>query len=137
MFLDLPCPAVHKLGPWKGALGFQMKIGFFRGRVAVEGADEPWLWWSQTGNEFWVFDEDSDEVIRGFNPPATIYVERITEFELPEIDEEAIETIIINILKGGYLEKPGIKDSGEAVLFILVNEALQMLSEAENDETSS
>lgn len=114
-----------------------MRIGFFRGRVAAMGVEGPWLWWAQNGSEFWVLDEDSEEVSRGFNAPKTVYVERITELELPEIDEEGVETIIINILKGGYLKKPGVKDSGEAVLFILVNEALQILSESEKDETSS
>lgn len=81
--------------------------------------------------------EGGDEVTRGAEPPEASSTERITELELPDIDQEAVETIIVNVLKGGYLEKPGVTDRGEAVLFILVNEAIQRLSEIEKDETSS
>jgi hypothetical protein len=110
-----------------------MKIGFFRGRVSTPDGAESKLWWAQMGTEFWVSYEGSDEVRHGFEPRAVISVERITELELPDIGNEEVETIIVNILKGGYLEKPGVQGRGESLLFILVNEAIQKLSDIEEN----
>jgi hypothetical protein len=114
-----------------------MRIGFFRGWVSAVGGQAARLWWAHFGNEYWVLEEGVDEVTRGIEHPSASSVERITELELPEIDDEGVETIIVSILKGRYLEKPGVKDSEEAVLFILVNEAIQALTEIEKAERSS
>ena len=111
-----------------------MRIEFFRGRRPSEGGRPARLWWAVAGEEYWVTEEGSDEVTRGIEVPSASSVERITELELPAIDEEAVETIIVSILRGRYLEKPGVKGSGEAVLFILVNEAIQTLAEIEKGE---
>ncbi len=48
----------------------------------------------------------------------------MTTLDLPGLDREGVEVITGNILKGGYLDMPGVKGKGEAVLFMLVNEAL-------------
>ncbi len=112
-----------------------MRIRFFRGRVPAPDDKGAKLWWAQAGSEFWVIEEGSEQVTRRLDCPESISVERITELELPDIDSEGKETIIVNVLRGGYLEKPGVKDSGEAVLYMLVNEAIQRLSELEKDET--
>jgi hypothetical protein len=119
------------------SLEYQMKIGFFRGWVSAVSGREARLWWAHFGNEYWAIEEGFDEVTRGIEHPPASSVERITELELPEIDEEGVETIMLNILKGRFLEKPGVKDSEEAVLFILVNEAIQTLKEIEKAEMSS
>ncbi len=112
-----------------------MKIGFFRGRVPVPDDKGARLWWAQTGAEFWVLEERAEDVTRTSEHPAANAVEHITDLELPDIGDEGMETIIVNVLKGGYLEKPGVKGGGEAVLFMLVNEAIQKLAEIEKRET--
>jgi hypothetical protein len=53
----------------------------------------------------------------------------VTGFDLPGVDREGLDAIVAGILTGGYLDKPGIAGKGEAVLFVLVNEALHELEE--------
>jgi hypothetical protein len=113
-----------------------MKVGFFRGRVRASDDKRAKLWWAEAGSEFWIIEEGSEEVTRRLDPPEAVTVERVTELELPGVDAEGIESIIVNVLKGGYLEKPGVKGSGEAVLYMLVNEAIQRLSDIENESRS-
>ena len=64
-------------------------------------------------------------------------VEPVTTLDLPGLDREGVEVITGNILKGGYLDMPGVKGKGEAVLFILVNEAIHELAEIAKDENEN
>jgi hypothetical protein len=57
----------------------------------------------------------------------------ITTVDLSGLDQEHANTLIRNILQGGYLEKPGVQGKGDAVLFILVNEAIQVLDAVAED----
>ena len=51
----------------------------------------------------------------------------ITSLDLTGLDEDSTRTIVRNILQGDYLEKPGVRGKGDAVLFMLVNEAIHVL----------
>ncbi len=59
----------------------------------------------------------------------------VTSVDLTGLDDDQTNDIVRNILQGGYLEKPGVKGKGDAVLFMLVNEAIQVL-ESEAEELS-
>ena len=59
--------------------------------------------------------------------------ETVTTLDLAGLEKEQVEHIVRKILKGGYLDKPGVKHKGEAVLFILVNEALHELSRVQSE----
>ena len=41
--------------------------------------------------------------------------------------EKDIKEVVRNILRGGYLEKTGVRGKGDAVLYMLVNEGIQLL----------
>ena len=44
-----------------------------------------------------------------------------------------MDVIVRSILEGGYLARPGLGRGGDAVLFTLVNEAVQFLEETSAD----
>lgn len=58
-----------------------------------------------------------------------VIAESLALLDLEDLDRESADIIITSILERGYLEKinPGI--AGEALLFTLVNEAIQVLEE--------
>jgi hypothetical protein len=60
--------------------------------------------------------------------------ELITTCELPGLDREGMETIVSNILERGYLERQGVHSKGEAVLFLLINEAIHAMEEIAHKE---
>ena len=53
--------------------------------------------------------------------------ELITEIDFEDLDRDNVEVLVSGILKGGYLDKPGVRGKGDAALFILVNEKLREL----------
>ncbi len=59
--------------------------------------------------------------------------ETVTTLDLTGLEKDQLEHIVRSILKGGYLDKPGVKHKGEAVFFILVNEALHELSRLQSE----
>ena len=59
--------------------------------------------------------------------PHIISSDLVAMLDLTGVDLEGMEVLVANILCGGYLEKPGIEDRGEAVLYVLVNEALHQM----------
>ncbi len=58
-----------------------------------------------------------------------VQADEIATLELPGLGREDLDVLITNILTGGYLDKPGVRSAGEAVLYILVNEAIHQLKE--------
>jgi hypothetical protein len=73
-----------------------------------------------------VFNDEPDE-LHVIEPDQIVGSALVTTVDLPGLDRAGSEVIVGNILKGGYLRKPNIEDKGEAVLFILVNEAIHKL----------
>jgi hypothetical protein len=79
-----------------------------------------------------LLNEESDE-LHAIEPDQILDSTIVTTVDLPGLDRAGMDTIVGNILRGGYLRKPNIKDKGEAILFILVNEAIHQL-EAVSDK---
>ncbi len=60
--------------------------------------------------------------------------EMVTSIDLPGIGREDAEFLIERLLEGGYLDKPGAVGKGDAILFMLVNEALHELDKLADKE---
>ncbi len=111
-----------------------MLVRFSRGVIKKEG------------KEFQAFWAESDFGLRiSLGASAFIEVgqayeivtgENVACLELPDIGREDIEFLIQRILEGNYLEKPGAAGNSDAVLFMLVNEALNELARLAAEELS-
>lgn len=66
-------------------------------------------------------------------PMSVLASELIVVLDLSGLDKDSAELIMDTILKDGFLDKRGVKGSGDAVLFMVVNEALQRLAEIRNE----
>jgi hypothetical protein len=110
-----------------------MLVHFSRGVIRQE---------DETMRAFWAeWDADLKMFVkgRGFVQPAEGYEvvtsELVTSFDLPGIGSEDVEFLIERLLEGGYLAKPGAVGKGDAILFMLVNEALHELDKLLDEES--
>ena len=53
--------------------------------------------------------------------------EVVAVIDFDGVDQASVEILTQAVLMGKYLNKPGVKDKGDAVLFVVVNEALREL----------
>jgi hypothetical protein len=114
-----------------------MMVTFYKGTLRTETGAEVAVSWAETDFGVTALISGSDELVHDLKSEQIADVEPVTTLDLPGLDREAVEVIIGNILKGGYLDMPGVKGKGEAVLFILVNEALHRLAEIAKDENEN
>jgi hypothetical protein len=113
-----------------------MQIDFFRGVIYEESGKEEReqvVYWARTPYGIDAVLQGSVETLEHFDPSTAVGSEPIATLDLTGLDTEGAQLIVKAILRGGYLARPGVKDKGDAVLFILVNEALHAL---ENDENA-
>jgi len=110
-----------------------MIVSFFTGTLASPSGEPRDAVWARTpfGVTVW---RPGDEQAALAERIDIVHEELITTCELPGLDREGMETIVSNILTRGYLEKPGVYGKGEAVLFLLVNEAIHILEEIARKE---
>jgi hypothetical protein len=111
-----------------------MMVTFYKGTLRTETGAEVAVSWAETDFGVTALVTGSDELIHKLKLEQISDVELVTTLDLRGLEREGVEVITGNILKGGYLDMPGVKGKGEAVLFILVNEALHRLSEIAKDE---
>ena len=111
-----------------------MMIHFYKGVRRTERGEEVSVSWAETASGVTALAAGTDEPVHELNMNRVTAVEKIATLDLPGLDREGIDVIVDNILKGGYLDKPGAKGKGEAVLFMLVNEAIHRLTEIAKDE---
>jgi hypothetical protein len=57
----------------------------------------------------------------------------VTTVDLAGLDRPDVELVARAILLGGYLDRPNVKGKGDAVLFMLANEALRALDSSAFD----
>lgn len=114
-----------------------MVVTFYKGTVRTETGAEVAVSWAETDFGVTALVSGSDELVHDPKLEQISDVELVTTLDLPGLDREGVEVIAGNILKGGYLDMPGVKGKGEAVLFILVNEALHRLAEIAKDENEN
>ncbi|MGO9121322.1 MAG: hypothetical protein ACLQPD_27395 [Desulfomonilaceae bacterium] len=111
-----------------------MKVDFFTGILRTETGDEVAAYWAHTDAGDTAILDPSKEPFSIKDQSDILKKEPITSIDLLDLDKDLVQTIIDMILTRGYLKKPGIKDKGEAVLFVLVNEALQEMEEVARSE---
>ena len=111
-----------------------MTIRFYKGVRRTETGEEVSVSWAEMDFGVTALVAGADEPVHELNMDRVTAAELVTTLDLPGLDREGIEVIVNNILKGGYLDMPGVKGKGEAVLFMLVNEAIHRMPEIAKDE---
>jgi len=109
-------------------------VQFCKGILEREPGQEVTATWAVTPFGIVAATAGANPELLAVRPEQVIATETITSLELPGLDQEGMEAIVVNILQGRYLEKPGIEDKGEAILFVLVNEAIHELERLRADE---
>jgi hypothetical protein len=104
-----------------------MKVDFLRGFLKSKTLGKVPKTWACTPHGILAPDEGPPYELLILNESDVIVDHTITTVDLTGLDEDLANEVIRNILQGGYLDKPGVKDKGDAVLFMLVNEAIQVL----------
>ncbi len=124
--MDNPVPVLSNFS--------HMIVTFYQGTLRTETGTELAVSWAETDFGVTALVSGSDELIHELEVEQIADVDPVATLDLPGLDREGVELIVENILKGRYLAMPGVKGKGEAVFFILVNEALHRLSEIAEDE---
>lgn len=117
-----------------------MKVDFFKGVVERKPGDHVTGEWAHTHFGIMAALRDGGERtedLEVIEPEQIVASEKITSVDLPGLDDESVTVIVRSVLAGDYLDKPGVKDKGDAVLFVLVNEAIHEMSALEEREEES
>jgi hypothetical protein len=112
-----------------------MQVDFFRGVLHTGYGNEELeqvVYWAHTPFGVDASVKGSHEILERFDPDEAVDSELMTTLDLPGLDKEAVQFIVTTILTGGYLDRPGVKHKGDAVLYVVVNEAIQVLTEDED-----
>jgi hypothetical protein len=102
-----------------------MFVRFYRASTDEEGTELD-LYWADFGTQC-ILLMKKRKITKELREVAPHANELVTEFELPGLDGDQIEFIVRKILKGRFLEEPGVRGKGDSVLYLLVNEALHEL----------
>ncbi len=105
-----------------------MKVQFYKGVIKEESGEEVVVHWAVTRFGVSALRHGADDLRNDLPLHEVTRTEPIAEVELTGLDKEGADVLVENILRGGFLDRPGVKDSGEAVLFILVNEVINSLA---------
>jgi hypothetical protein len=111
-----------------------MIVTFYKGTFRKKDRADVAVCWAETDFGVTALLSGADELVRELDMEQIAAVESVVALDLPELDREGIDVIVESILKGRYLDMPGVKGKGEAVLFILVNEAIHRLAEIAKEE---
>ena len=112
----------------------RVRVDFFKGVVQADTGEEAVVYWARaTSGDIAVFD-GAKQTCRLEDQGIIVGEEHVTAIDLPGLEQDLVDAVVKRVLIGGYLKKPGIKDKGEAVLFVMVNEALQQLEEIARSE---
>jgi len=104
-----------------------MRVDFCRGFTNSKTRGRIPTTWAHTPHGILALTEEPPYELLILNESDVIVDHTITTVDLTGLDEDLTKAIVRNILQGGYLDKPGVKEKGDAVLFMLVNEAMQVL----------
>ncbi len=111
-----------------------MKVDFFTGTLRTQTGAEVTAYWAVTDSGVTAIVNSAEETFPIQNPGDILTQEPITSLDLLDLDPDQAKPIIEAILAGGYLKKPGIKGKGDAVLFVLANEAVHELEQIARSE---
>jgi hypothetical protein len=111
-----------------------MIVTFYKGTLRTKDRADVATFWAETDFGVTGLPSGSDELVHELDMKQMTAVDPVVTLDLPGLDCERMDVIVESILKGGYLDMPGVKGKGEAVLFILVNEAIHRLAEIAKEE---
>lgn len=111
-----------------------MRVVFSKGMLRGERESEYPASWAETPFGIMSLVPGDEQALQLVDEERIVSGESIAEVELPGLDRDHIEEIVRSVLAGGFLDKPGIKGKGDAVIFALVNEALHRMTQISADE---
>lgn len=104
-----------------------MKVEFFEGLAAQSDGETSRTFWAKTPEGTWRIPESGEGQLTDFDASQALSERLLAEVDLEGLDRSGVEFIVFSILEGGYLDKPGVRHRAEAVLYVLVNEALHRM----------
>jgi len=117
-----------------------MKLVFCKGKLRNALGEDVVASWAETPSGILTLSTESGGGLLHEDAASIVESDRIVTLDLPGLDDDTMKAVIENVLKRGYLDKPGIRGKDEAILFVLVNEVLTELEglrqEIEGDETA-
>lgn len=115
-----------------------MKVVFCKGIFRNTLGELVQASWAETPSSILTLPAQETSGLLHLDPSTVRESEPFVALDLPGLDNETLEVVVENILRRGYLDKPGIRGKDEAILFVLVNEVLTDLDglrrELEGDE---
>jgi hypothetical protein len=99
-------------------------ITFCKGSLRIRGRGDRTGTWAETPFGVLWLDDDPAAEVECVSPERTLGRAEVTRVDLCTDDRETAETLAREILRRRLLLKPGIAGKGEAVLYVLVNEAI-------------
>ena len=111
-----------------------MRVVFSKGMLQGERGIEYPASWAKTPFGIMSLAKGTDEALQLVDDERIVSEEIVADVDLPGLDRDHLEEIVRSVLAGGFLDKPGIKGKGDAVIFALVNEALHRLDQIAADE---
>jgi hypothetical protein len=116
--------------------GNAVEVCFCKGLIRTESGSTVRASWAITPFGILCLPEGADEDLAFITSDQIAESEPVTTVDLSGTDLESVEVIVGAVLRGGYLDKVGAKDSGEAALFIMLNELLQEFQRWSDEEES-
>jgi hypothetical protein len=114
-----------------------MKVDFCKGLIRTTLGQKVSASWAETPFGILALVDDLKDDLQVIQAEQILVSDTISSLDLPGLERDGVQAIVSNILMRGYLDKPGIRDKGEAVLFILVNEAIHDLSAVCEEESKN
>jgi len=117
-----------------------MKLVFCKGKLRNAQGEDVVASWADTPSGILTLPTDAGGGLIRVDAVSIVESDQVATLDLSGLDNDAMEAVVENVLKRGYLDKPGIRGKDEAILFVLVNEVLTELEglrqEIEGDETA-
>lgn len=116
------------------AINARMEVHFCRGSIQKPDGSRHECEWAVTRLGILALSDRGAHELEVIPPESVVDSETIVTVDLEGLDEAALRFVVRRILKKGHLSKPGVKGKGDAVLFVLVNEALHDLESLKQEE---
>jgi hypothetical protein len=110
------------------------RVRFFKGSLKRKKDPLRQCYWAVTDFGVLLLRDAECYTVKGLEPESVPCGELLASVYLEDLDRENIEFIVANLLAGNYLDRPGIGERDDSLLFVLVNEALHRLRQVEAAE---
>jgi len=111
-----------------------MEVHFCKGSIQRPDGGRHECEWAVTRYGIFALSDRGAHELQNVPAESVVASETIASVDLEGLDEAGLRFVVRSILKRGHLSKPGVKGKGDAVLFVLVNEALHDLESLKQEE---